>query len=91
LWAYTEKKFYSEPENQPYDPNMFEKAGFWSAILTISGIIFLVVFCITLFMIKRIRLATQMLSEATNAISKIKSTILFPLLLAFMHGIVFGW
>jgi len=70
---------------------MFENPKTWLTILIISGIIFGVIFLVTLFMIKRIRIATTILGEATKAVGDIPSTMIFPLWLAVLYCGVVTW
>lgn len=88
---------YVAMQHQEFKENPVDNAGFlekpktWLTFLIICGIIAGIVLCITLFMIKRIRLATNMIGEATKAVGKVPTSMLFPAFLSVLFLLVFIW
>lgn len=52
----------------------------WLVIGCITGLVFIIVVLVTLVLLKRIRLAIQLIREASKAVSQMFITLLFPLI-----------
>lgn len=71
--------------------SILDNHNLWFWVMIVCSIIFVLIFLLTLFMIKRIRMATTILGEATQAVGAIPSTILFPLWSAILYCAVIFW
>jgi solute carrier family 44 (choline transporter-like protein), member 2/4/5 len=62
----------------------------WLAFSIISGVVFLILFLIVIFLRKRISMAAELIKETSKAITSIPSALFFPILpFLFEVGIIF--
>ena len=64
----------------------------WLGFLIVLGVISLIYLLLLIFFIKRIRIATRLIGEASKAVGAIMTTLIFPLFTAVFHILVlFYW